>query len=191
MKTQFAPFYGQVHIARAYEIALTGGYRISLARFDRKNEKPVFTDKDPLIKSFIEMMGSHYATGSSIEERENCHMILEIAEISFEDMFSTRNQESIEDIRKNVKQTIKRHRPDDDEAVCIRPFEPYNIDETCVQLLKTAHSRLSFTPNDVKKILDVAYTIAAMESGHGDIKVNVQHIAEAIQYRCFDPENWS
>lgn len=62
------------------------------------------------------------------------------------------------------------------------------IDEACQQLLKTAMEKLGLSARAYDRILKVARTIADLE-GAGCIET--QHLAEAIQYRSLDRENWA
>ena len=62
------------------------------------------------------------------------------------------------------------------------------LDKACTILLKTAMQRLQLTARAYDRILKVARTCADLASSQ-DIKV--EHLAEAIQYRSLDRENWA
>ncbi len=62
------------------------------------------------------------------------------------------------------------------------------LDDPSINLLKTAMEKLSLSARAYDRILKLARTIADMEASK-DIKV--EHLAEAIQYRSLDRENWA
>lgn len=62
------------------------------------------------------------------------------------------------------------------------------IDETGLILLKNAMEKLSLSARAYDRILKVARTIADMEN---KAEIQNHHLAEAIQYRSLDRENWA
>jgi magnesium chelatase family protein len=62
------------------------------------------------------------------------------------------------------------------------------IDEGGKQILKTATDKLGLSARAYDRILKVSRTIADLE---GSEKVLTQHLAEAINYRTLDRENWA
>jgi magnesium chelatase family protein len=82
----------------------------------------------------------------------------------------------VENVHCNAQMTAKKI-----QAIC-------KINDAGRQLLKTAMERLGLSARAYDSILKVSRTIADLD---GSEEIQNQHLAEAIQYRSLDRENWA
>jgi magnesium chelatase family protein len=121
---------------------------------------------------------------------------IEVTPVPFEKLSETRKAESSPDIRKRVTaaRNIQVQRFENFEHIhynaqmgtkLIREF--CALDDTSLNLLKTAMERLNLSARAYDRILKVSRTIADLEASEN---IKPAHIAEAIQYRSLDRDGW-
>ncbi|MCL9805831.1 YifB family Mg chelatase-like AAA ATPase [Flavobacterium amniphilum] len=121
---------------------------------------------------------------------------IEVTPVPFDQLSEKRNGESSAEIRKRVTSAreIQSERFKSYEYIhynaqmTTRQIRTYcQLDETSLQLLKSAMERLNLSARAYDRILKVSRTIADLDNSEA---VNSNHIAEAIQYRSLDREGW-
>jgi len=154
-----------------------------------------FNDPDaPVSSSPAEMQRYLSKISGPLLDRIDIH--IEVTPVPFEKLTETRSAESSKLIRERVTKA---------REIQSQRFEALNnihynaqmsakliriycaLDDTSLQLLKTAMERLNLSARAYDRILKVARTIADLEQSE---TVNSNHIAEAIQYRSLDREGW-
>lgn len=122
---------------------------------------------------------------------------VEVTPVNFDELASKENTENSSSIRERVikAREIQEKRFENMEDVFANAHmeskklrEVCQIDSASITLLKTAMDRLGLSARAYDRILKVSRTIADLA---GSINIEAAHIAEAIQYRSLDRENWA
>lgn len=122
---------------------------------------------------------------------------IEVTPVHFDQLSDRRKAEGSEEIRQRVTRArkIQEARFMGKEGVyCNAQMSAKEIREICYineagnSLLKTAMERLSLSARAYDRILKVSRTIADLDES---AEIKTAHLAEAIQYRSLDRENWT
>lgn len=122
---------------------------------------------------------------------------VEVTPVSFNELSSERKSESSNAIRERVITARKMQ----EERFKDRPglyanaqMEPQMVQEICVindvgkNLLKRAMQKLNLSARAYDRIIKVSRTIADLA---GSEEIKTEHLAEAIQFRSLDREDWA
>lgn len=121
---------------------------------------------------------------------------IEVTPVSFDQMTSQRKNESSKDIRERVikARLFQEERFKEYEGVYHNAMMPSQlvkklcpINEAGKTLLKTAMDKLGLSARAYDRILKVSRTIADLGQSEN---IKIEHLAEAIQYRSLDRDNW-
>lgn len=122
---------------------------------------------------------------------------IEVTPVSFDELSTTRKAESSDVIRtrvinaRNFQQERFKNNPG---MYANAQMGSTMVREVCIinaagqNLLKTAMTRLQLSARAYDRILKVSRTIADLA---GSDEIKIEHLAEAIQYRSLDRENWA
>jgi magnesium chelatase family protein len=122
---------------------------------------------------------------------------VEVTPVTFDQMTETRKAETSADIQprvdkaRQVQEARFKEFPDVHSNAMMPPQMVKDICEISPAgrtLLKTAMERLGLSARAYDRILKVARTIADLA---GTEEIQIQHLAEAIQYRSLDREGWA
>jgi magnesium chelatase family protein len=154
-----------------------------------------FNDPDaPVSSSPHEMQRYLSKISGPLLDRIDIH--IEVTPVPFEKLSDNQKAESSVAIRERVTRAreIQSARFEQMENVhynaqmSTRQIREYcQLDETSLNLLKTAMERLNLSARAYDRILKVSRTIADLDNAEN---VGPQHISEAIQYRSLDREGW-
>jgi magnesium chelatase family protein len=121
---------------------------------------------------------------------------VEVTPVAYEELSTLEQFEKSETIRERVicARTIQAKRYEKyDEVYANAQMSSKMLKEICVidesskQLLKKAMERLNLSARAYDRILKVSKTIADLANSE---QIKTEHLAEAIQYRSLDRENW-
>ncbi|MFM9028622.1 MAG: YifB family Mg chelatase-like AAA ATPase, partial [Bacteroidota bacterium] len=122
---------------------------------------------------------------------------VEVTPVPFRELSEKRTNIDSAEIRRKVIAARKRQEERlkaVDGIHCNAQLSPRQIAEFCVlgedsmRLLKQAMERLGLSARAYERILKVSRTIADLDESE---KIQVHHVAEAIQYRSLDREGWA
>ena len=120
---------------------------------------------------------------------------IEVQNVEYEQLSSKANEEPSAEIQKRVNKAreIQNERFKGTNISCNAKMTPKATRQYCVltdeadSLLKQSFEALDLSPRAYDKILRIARTIADLE---GSEKIELPHVAEAIQYRSLDRKYW-
>lgn len=122
---------------------------------------------------------------------------IEVTPVSFDELSNKRSGEGSIPIRERVikARQIQEARYEHRESIhCNAQMDSRLLKELCMiddagsKLLRQAMDRLKLSARAYDRILKVARTIADLDSSED---IRTEHLAEAIQYRSLDRENWA
>lgn len=132
-------------------------------------------------------------TSGPLLDRIDIH--IEMQNIDYEKLSGKQKEESSEEIRKRVNKAreIQQKRFEGTSITCNAKMTPKATREYCKlsadadNLLKDSFDAMGLSARAYDKILRVARTIADLDESE---IIEIQHIAEAIQYRSLDRKYW-
>ncbi|HZH68562.1 MAG TPA: YifB family Mg chelatase-like AAA ATPase [Chitinophagales bacterium] len=121
---------------------------------------------------------------------------VEVTPVDLKELSSNKKSESSKHIRQRVIEARQRQskRLEEEEVHCNAQMntpltrELCVLSDSCQSLLNKAMERLGLSARAYERILRVSRTIADLDAS---TDIQVQHLAEAIQYRSLDRDNWA
>lgn len=120
---------------------------------------------------------------------------IEVPAVPFEELSSTRREETSKEIRKrvNAARRIQQERYQGLPYRCNADIPASQMQEMCqttqaaTKLLQRAFESFGFSARTYGRVLKVARTIADLDNSE---KIDTAHAAEAVQYRTLDRKYW-
>jgi magnesium chelatase family protein len=121
---------------------------------------------------------------------------VEVVPVPFRELTGDRKSEKSEAIRERVvaARKIQEKRYENSKGIyCNAQMTSKQLRQICTLdeagniLLKNAMEKLSLSARAYDRIIKVSRTIADLDASEG---IRTEHLAEAIQYRSLDRENW-
>ncbi len=122
---------------------------------------------------------------------------VEVTPVAFHELSSDKKEENSFDIRQRVilaRQLQEQRYKEYPGIYCNAQMSSKLLKMVCVisspgaNLLKAAMQKLNLSARAYDRILKVSRTIADLS---GSVDIKPEHLAEAIQYRSLDRENWA
>lgn len=121
---------------------------------------------------------------------------IEVTPVAYDQLSDKAKGESSEVIKKRVDKAraVQRERFKGTGITCNAKMTPQMTKDFCLlsddanELLKVSFERLGMSARAYDKILRIARTIADLDSSEN---IEIQHIAEALQYRSLDRKYWN
>ena len=121
---------------------------------------------------------------------------IEVPPVEYDELAAKANEECSADIKKrvNAARQIQTERFKNSKTTCNARLTDSELETFCEitdeasQLLKSAFEAMSLSARAYNRILKVARTIADLDNSE---RIEIQHIAEAIQYRSLDRKYWN
>ncbi|MDR0947003.1 MAG: YifB family Mg chelatase-like AAA ATPase [Ruminococcus sp.] len=120
---------------------------------------------------------------------------IEVAEVEYEKLSSTKKEEASSEMRKRVESAreIQRRRFEGTKITCNAKITDDILREVCVlskeadNTLHDAYDRMGLSGRAHERILKVARTVADVDNSE---KIETRHIKRAIQFRTLDRQYW-
>ncbi len=121
---------------------------------------------------------------------------IEVPPVDYEELSGKAGEEKSENIKKRVDKArkIQTERYKNSKTTCNARISDAEFQEFCVitdeaaTLLKKAFNTMGLSARAYNRILKVARTIADLDASE---KIEVNHVAEAVQYRSLDRKYWN